>query len=190
MVKFFNKSSNSGNERRNLRLKEADRCQFNTVVNDGITKVLKMYASTLGLPLCVIAEHLLEIGIYHMMRISQDQELKNILTRHLIDVHLLGNGKGGDDILLKFGCDKLRLADFAEANFKAYNRLFLLDELVNTAIKTNDTSGIRHSLALSKKECLQALFELKTIYTIVRDDITVLKDKTNPKKNREQYSFK
>ena len=183
MVNFFNRSAGNGNKRRNLRLKETNRQQFNTIINDGIKKVLKWYANTLGLPLCVIVEHLLEIGIYHMMRINQDPELKDMLEKHLIDVHLLGNGKGGDDLLLKLGCDKLRLADFAEANFNAYNKLFLLSELVNTAMKTSDTSEIKYSLALSKDECYKALLELRKVYLIVRDDISISEDKEDPKQN-------
>jgi len=58
-------------------------------------------ATILEVPRYVIAEHLLQLGSYHLIGVIKDREKREKLVEHLVKVHLLGDELSDDEAVLR-----------------------------------------------------------------------------------------
>ncbi len=70
--------------------------QFNVTIEVGIIDQVHYLASRYGAPLGPTAAHMLQVGAYYLANALEDTQKKDILSRHLIETHLIG-GIGPDD---------------------------------------------------------------------------------------------
>ena len=66
------------------------RRQFNLTIDEKIIETVKLLAIALEVPRYVIAEHLLQVGAYHVIKVIKDSENRDKLQEHLVKAHLLG----------------------------------------------------------------------------------------------------
>jgi len=59
--------------------------------------------AALGVPYCFVAEHLVQVGSYHVLADMSDEEKRRELEQHLIRVHLLGSEMQDDEDILRLG---------------------------------------------------------------------------------------
>jgi len=69
--------------------KEIKRQQFNFYCDWTIITTLKVLASEIEIPVYVLSEHCLQLGIQEVLALMQDQALRDQLCRHLVRDHLL-----------------------------------------------------------------------------------------------------
>ena len=81
------------------------RKQFNVTCSQDIILEVKLIAAALQVPYYVIAEHLLQVGSYHVLMAMEDAERKQQLQEHLVKVHLLSNELTDDEDILRL-CEK------------------------------------------------------------------------------------
>jgi len=74
------------------------RRQFNLTIAEGIIEAVKLLAIALEVPRYVIAEHLLQVGAYHVSKTIKDGENRQKLQEHLVKAHLLGKGVMDDTV--------------------------------------------------------------------------------------------
>ena len=81
-------------------VKAIKRKQVNFNCSEDIIDGTKLLAAILEVPQYVVAEHLLQVGSYHLIGAIRDREKREKLVEHLVKVHLLGNElSDGEDIL-------------------------------------------------------------------------------------------
>jgi hypothetical protein len=69
--------------------KEIKRQQFNFYCDWAIIATLKAFARKFEVPVYVLAEHCLQLGILEIIDLYNDEALKDQLCRHLVRDHLL-----------------------------------------------------------------------------------------------------
>ena len=67
-------------------------------MDEEIILKVKLIAAILQVPQYVACEHILQVGIYHLLQDFNDPEKRERLKEHLVNVHLLGNESKDDDI--------------------------------------------------------------------------------------------
>ena len=85
------------------RNKVINRRQFNITCSRDIIFGVKSIAAILDVPFYVIAEHMLQVGSYHVLMTMKDEEKRQQLQEHLVKVHLLGNELTDDEKILRLG---------------------------------------------------------------------------------------
>ena len=60
-------------------------------------------AAILEVPMYVIAEHLLQVGSYHVWKGVKDPKNREKLVEHLVKVHLLADELSDDEEILRLG---------------------------------------------------------------------------------------
>ena len=61
---------------------------------------VKFIAAILEVPQYVAYEHILQVGIYQLLKAINDPVERQKLKEHLVNVHLLGDELKDDDVLL------------------------------------------------------------------------------------------
>lgn len=84
-------------------VKVIKRKQFNLTIAEEVTFGVKLLAAILEVPHYVIAEHLLQLGSYHVIKAIEDPEKRGKLIEHLVKVHLLGDELIDDENILRLG---------------------------------------------------------------------------------------
>jgi len=69
--------------------KEIGRKQLNIATDQSLITTLKEMARELEIPIYVLCEHCLQLGIAEVYEKTQDETLKDQLCRHLVQGHLL-----------------------------------------------------------------------------------------------------
>ena len=82
------------------RTKVIERRQFNTTCSRDIIFGVKSIAAILEVPYYVVAEHMLQVGTYHIVKAIEDPQKREILVEHLVKVHLLGDELTDDENIL------------------------------------------------------------------------------------------
>ena len=77
------------------------RRQLNFNCGEGIIIGIKLLAAILEVPRYVIAEHLLQLGSYHVLTVINDKGKRQKLQEHLVKVHLLGDELSDDEDILR-----------------------------------------------------------------------------------------
>jgi hypothetical protein len=77
--------------------------QFNLTMSEDIVLGVKFLAAVLEVPRYVIAEHLLQVGSYHVMKAIRDSGKRQELVEHLVKVHLLGDELEDNEDILRLG---------------------------------------------------------------------------------------
>jgi hypothetical protein len=77
------------------------RTQFNVTIADELAEAVKFMATIYKVPRYVIAEHLLQVGSYHVLLAMKDLEKRQKLVDHLVKVHLLGDKLKDDEKILR-----------------------------------------------------------------------------------------
>jgi len=70
-------------------IKEIKRKQLNIATDQSLVATLKIVARELEIPIYVLCEHCLQLGIAEVYEKTQDEALKDQLCRHLVRDHLL-----------------------------------------------------------------------------------------------------
>jgi len=83
--------------------KAINRKQLNFNCSEDIILGVKFMAAILEVPRYVIAEHLLQVGSYHLIGVIKDRQRREKLAEHLVKVHLLGDELSNDEDLLRLG---------------------------------------------------------------------------------------
>jgi len=83
--------------------KTIKRKQLNFNCSEDIILGVQFLAAVLEIPRYVIAEHLLQLGSYHVVKAIKDPEKRDKLVEHLVKVHLLGNELADDGNILRLG---------------------------------------------------------------------------------------
>ena len=69
----------------------AKRRQFNLTISESLTDAVKIMVMQLEVPMYVVCEHLLQVGMYHMMQqVFDDPLFREKFQEHLVEGHLLG----------------------------------------------------------------------------------------------------
>ncbi len=84
-------------------VKAIKRRQLNFSCSEGVILGVKYMAAVLEVPMYVIAEHLLQVGSYHVWKGAKDPKNREKLVEHLVKVHLLGDELGDGEDILKLG---------------------------------------------------------------------------------------
>src|SRR5665811_298394 len=79
------------------------RKQLNVVVDSRLHGYLKRLAVKFSLPRDIIAEHILELGVFHMERILDNDDLVMKIRQHLIDDHQLSKNAIDNEAILRIG---------------------------------------------------------------------------------------
>ena len=82
-------------------LRTIKRRQFNVTIAEDVIVGVKLLAASLSVPRYVIAEHLIQIGTYHVLKAIGDPEKRDKLIEHMVRVHLLGNELTDDEDMLR-----------------------------------------------------------------------------------------
>jgi hypothetical protein len=82
-------------------VKTIKRKQLNFNCSEDIILATKVMAATLEVPYCFVAEHLLQVGSYHILQALKDPQKQQKLQEHLVKVHLLGSELLDDESILK-----------------------------------------------------------------------------------------
>lgn len=69
--------------------KEIGRKQFNYYTDRALITLLRLQARHLEVPIYVLCEHCLQLGLAEVYAMTQDEALKDQLCRHLVQDHLL-----------------------------------------------------------------------------------------------------
>jgi hypothetical protein len=80
--------------------KAIERRQFNITCSQDIIVGVKFIAAILEVPYYVIAEHMLQVGSYHILKAAKDPQQREKLVEHLVKVHLLGDELTDDEDIL------------------------------------------------------------------------------------------
>jgi len=83
------------------------RAQYNMTIAEDVIAGVKALAATLKLPQYVVAEHLLQVGAYFVVRALQDEDAGPALEEHLVKAHLLGDELADSEDILTLGTDGL-----------------------------------------------------------------------------------
>lgn len=83
--------------------KTVKRQQLNVNCSEDIIDAVRFIAITLEVPLYVVAEHLLQVGLYHLLEGVKDPKNREKLISHLVEVHLLGDELTDDEDILRLG---------------------------------------------------------------------------------------
>ena len=81
------------------------RQQLNFNCSEGIIDALQFIAVILEVPRYVLAEHLLQLGSYHVAKANRDPKKRERQVEHLVQVHLLGDELTDDEDILRLGED-------------------------------------------------------------------------------------
>jgi len=81
--------------------KAITRRQFNMTIDAELVLGVKLLAEILKVPRYVIVEHLLQVGSYHISQVLENPEKRQLLEKHLIEVHLLGSELRDNEDILK-----------------------------------------------------------------------------------------
>jgi len=118
-----------------------ERNQLNLKVDIRLKGYLQRLALKFSVPRDIVAEHVLEKGIFYTERILDNENAYNILRRHLIDNHQLSNKIIDNESILRMGeaGNISKLLDHVELvlqSWHAYQRVVL------TAQRTGNISHI------------------------------------------------
>lgn len=69
--------------------REISRKQLNIATDRSLVAIIRLMAHQLGIPIYVLCEHSLQLGIAEIYTLTQDEALKDQLCRHLVQDHLL-----------------------------------------------------------------------------------------------------
>ena len=83
--------------------KTLKRRQLNFNCSEDIILGIQFMATILEVPQYVVAEHLLQLGSYHLIEVIKDRERREKLVEHLVTVHLLGDELSDDEDVLRLG---------------------------------------------------------------------------------------
>ena len=81
-------------------IKTIKRRQCNLTMAKDIIAGVKIVAAILEVPQYVAYEHILQVGIYQLLKAINDPVERQKLKEHLVNVHLLGDELKDDDVLL------------------------------------------------------------------------------------------
>ena len=69
--------------------KTVKRKQFNLTMDEGIILRAKLIAAILKVPKYMAREHILQLGIYHLLQDLNEAEKREKLKEHMVKLHLL-----------------------------------------------------------------------------------------------------
>ena len=122
------------------RYKTFKRKQFNTVISENMISGMKHLAKELQVPVFVLTEHLLQIGFFHVVKIQENERKTFLLKDHLIETHLLSDGRHDTERILELGCRRSYIEEFLPLAAKVFKGQELLQEELNKIISTIRTS--------------------------------------------------
>ena len=115
--------------------------QLNVQIDAELKSRIRYLASQYCTPLYPIAEHLLQVGLHYLEDVASDTQKKEILTRHIIDTHLLGIGPDDDLAVLTIGeaGDCWRIFEYSKPVLRAYKKYC---QVVKLVMRTGDVRYI------------------------------------------------
>lgn len=98
--------------------------QFNVTIEEGIIDLVHYLASRYGAPLGPTAAHMLQVGAYYLANALEDTQKKDILSRHLVETHLLDIGPDDDPAILVIGekSDYWKLLEISKHVLQRYKK--------------------------------------------------------------------
>lgn len=81
-------------------IKAIKRKQLNFNCDEDIIIGIRFLAAVLEVPRYVLAEHLLQLGSYHLIEVIKDLKKREKLVEHLVRVHLMGSELKDDESIL------------------------------------------------------------------------------------------
>lgn len=103
---------------------ERTKKQYNVVIDKELIAQIRYLASKCGANRSATAEHLLETGAYYVSNALEDPQKKEILSRHIVETHLLGIGPDDDAAILVIGQmdDYSELLEYSKDVLRSYKR--------------------------------------------------------------------
>lgn len=142
------------------RYQSFQRRQFNVVISEGIVKGIRHLAAKLETPRFALTEHLLQVGVFHLVRSIEDREKILRLQNHLTKTHLLRKGTGDSERLLKLGCDRTYIEEFLPVAARAFKSLELLNEGLSAVIERNCSKEDKDGIKKLRDDSMGTMFEL------------------------------
>ena len=115
--------------------------QFNVTIEAEIIDQVHYLASRYGAPLAPTAAHMLQVAAYYMGNALEDTQKKDIISRHLIERHLIGGiGPADDPAILVIGekSDYWKLLEISKHVLRAYKKYWQAPKI------TRRTGDIRY----------------------------------------------
>ena len=114
--------------------------QFNVTIEAEIIDLVHYMASRYGAPLAPTAAHMIQVGAYYLANALEDTQRKDILSKHLVETHLLGIGPDDDPAILVVGekSDYWKLLECSKHVLRAYKKYWQAPKI------TRRTGDIRY----------------------------------------------
>ncbi len=127
------------------------RKQFNVTIEAEIIDLVHYMASRYGAPLAPTAARMLQVAAYYMANALEILEKKEILSKHVIETHLLGIGPADDPAILVIGetSDYWKLLECSKHVLRAYKKYCQAPKI------TSRTGDIRY-MQKAEKDLLKA----------------------------------
>ena len=127
------------------------RKQFNVTIEEGIIDLVHYLASRYGVPLGPTAAHMLQVGAYYMGNALEVSQKKELLSKHIVEAHLLGIGPDDDPAILVIGetSDYWKLLEFSKYVLRRYKKYCQAPKI------TRRTGDIRY-MQKAEKDLLKA----------------------------------
>ncbi len=125
--------------------------QFNVTIEEGIIDLVHYLASRYGAPLGPTAAHMLQVGAYYLGNALEVLQKKEILSKHIVETHLLGIGPDDDPAILAIGekSDYWKLLEISKHVLQRYKKYWQAPNI------TKRTGDIRY-MQKAEKDLLKA----------------------------------
>lgn len=140
---FLNKKKRQNKAKQRNEVTDVDaRVQFNMTINPELKRAVQNLAKTFRVPKFAVTEHLLQTGLYYVLRATKDDEIRLALEKHLINRHLLEIRGNDEEALIKRaeGDRAWQLIGFAKRVIKNFRELELAMKI---AKRTHDDTLYR-----------------------------------------------
>jgi len=137
---FLNRKKRQNKAKQRNEVTDVDaRVQFNMTISPELKRAVQHLAKTFRAPMFTVTEHLLQTGLYYVLKAIKDDEMRLALEKHLIDRHLLEIRGNDEETLIKMaeGDRAWQLVSFAKKVIKNFREL---EFALRVAKKTGDDS--------------------------------------------------
>ena len=128
--------------------KKRKRLQFNLDVEPVLKNVIGDLAKLYFAPHYAVTEHIMQIGISHLVRIAGDEAKVQVLREHLSRDHVLASELEKEDLLLKLGEAEIKTLVLE----RHHRRLVGAHRMVELAFRTYRRTGNFKPVEASRKE--------------------------------------
>lgn len=137
---FLNKKKGRNKAEQRNEVTDVDaRVQFNMTINPELKRAIQNLAKTFRVPKFAVTEHVLQTGLYYILKAIKDDKIRLALEKHLINRHLLEIRGNDEEALIKMaeGDRAWQLVGFAKRVIKSFRDL---EYALKVAKRTRDDS--------------------------------------------------